>query len=531
MTYRRISTIPPKILSLKSSNAFNFGDGDAATPVLRDVSWTINDGESWAVVGSSYKDAVINLLTGHLRISPSPPVGLYPFLSQLDPPSDSHDSVALVSFATRLKAAGGAFYDFSARYGALRDEERITLRESLYASASIQDREGKNILQELAERLDLTRLLDLPLVALSNGQTRRARILSGLLKRLPVLILDEPFTGLDVQNRPRLSNLLKDMHEARNPRVIIALRPQDPIPDWISHIAVALQSTIVTGERSAAGVEEALHKLLSAPKHHRTEGSVPSNEASFRRASPQKKDVIVMKGVNVSYSTRHILKDVNWTIREGDRWQLQGANGSGKTTLTSLLTGAHPQSYIQSHLHIFSQPRSDIATVTLQQLIGHVSPELFNAFPRRLSGPGALTVKEAIASGFDGNYVYRRRTQAEDERIGEMVDKLGPGAETGNDKDNEIWLDRAFATLPPGEQSLALLIRALVNRPKLIILDEVFAGMDDAMVLRTRQYLREDLGDDQAVVFVGHWESEVPWSIGEGLRVMKMEDGHAFEVD
>jgi ABC-type uncharacterized transport system ATPase subunit len=123
-------------------------------------------------------------LTGDLRISPPPPDGLYPFLNG----RDIHETVSLVSFATRLGTAGGAFYDFTARYGALRDEDKLTLRDSLEGSSSL-DR-----LSTLAAELDLERLLHLPLVALSNGQTRRARILRALLRSPKLLILDEPFS-------------------------------------------------------------------------------------------------------------------------------------------------------------------------------------------------------------------------------------------------------------------------------------------------------------------------------------------------
>ena len=67
----------------------------------------------------------------------------------------------------------------------------------------------------------------------------------------------------------------------------------------------------------------------------------------------------------------------------------------------SLLTGDHPQSYTQKHLHLFSKPRSRTPTPQLHSLIGVLSPELFDAFPRR---PG-VTAWEAVGTGFDGGFV------------------------------------------------------------------------------------------------------------------------------
>jgi ABC-type molybdenum transport system ATPase subunit/photorepair protein PhrA len=124
--------------------------------------------------------------------------------------------VYLVSFAHRPRASGGAFYDYTARYGAVRDEDCLTLRQSMFPEESglIRDSvksfivdqsstredailraEGRRQrFEDLTEKLGLKDLLDLPLVALSNGQTRRARIVKALLEQPDILLLDEPLS-------------------------------------------------------------------------------------------------------------------------------------------------------------------------------------------------------------------------------------------------------------------------------------------------------------------------------------------------
>jgi len=227
----------------------------------------------------------------------------------------------------------------------------------------------------------------------------------------------------------------------------------------------------------------------------------------------------------ISYSGAKVLKSINWTVCAGDRWHLKGANGSGKTTLCSMITGDHPQSYTQSHLHLFGRPRKNIATVQLQRKIGISSPEIFAAFPRRL-GPGALTARDAIATGFDGTYAYRKRAEQEEERLDEIIGALG----SGKNKEAKIkWAEGVFATLSPGEQSLVLFMRALVASPRLVILDEAFAGMDDATIIRCSEHLRLRLGAHQAVVMVSHWEDEIPWR-GDNLRRYLIEDGVGSEI-
>jgi ABC-type sugar transport system ATPase subunit len=128
-------------------------------------------------------------------VYPAPPKGIFPFLISLNPPRDIYNAVSIVSFATRLRSSGGAFYDFTARYGALRDEERITLRESLLSGHTKNGAPiGSPAVEEMSEHLQLRGLLDIPLIALSNGQIRRARILRELLERPKVLVLDEPLS-------------------------------------------------------------------------------------------------------------------------------------------------------------------------------------------------------------------------------------------------------------------------------------------------------------------------------------------------
>ena len=104
--------------------------------------------------------------------------------------------VAFRSAGTR--GTGGAFYDYTARYGAVRDEDGRTLRDSLSSGVLDADgvgEEGKGgRLEELVDKLGLRDLLDLPLIALSNGQTRRARIARAVMKTPEVLLLDEPLS-------------------------------------------------------------------------------------------------------------------------------------------------------------------------------------------------------------------------------------------------------------------------------------------------------------------------------------------------
>lgn len=202
-----------------------------------------------------------------------------------------------------------------------------------------------------------------------------------------------------------------------------------------------------------------------------------------------------------------------------------------------------------------------------------ISPEMFDAFPRRHPG---MSVWEAVTTGFDGGFVPRTRdassharkmgglewVDVNDEEIDLLVSPIQLPKESGREEKKEeirqwrisrcwevlqclgpaSWMpnrrssqrlefSRAFAMLPftslsPGEQRLVLLMRALVGRPPLVLLDEAWSGMDDNVIAAVRRYLRgeildtdfkgrlrvlEGVDDTQAVVCVTHWEEEVPW--------------------
>lgn len=135
------------------------------------------------------------------------------------------------------------------------------------------------------------------------------------------------------------------------------------------------------------------------------------------------------------------------------------------------------------------------------------TPEIFAAFPRRL-GHGAMTVRDAIGTGFENTYSYRPLNAEQVVAREELISRLAPGL---TDDEKREWSLKPFAALPAPEQSLALFMRTLVAKSPILILDEVFGGMDDQMIKTCSDYLRENIGQDQAVIFVSHWEHEVPW--------------------
>lgn len=177
----------------------------------------------------------------------------------------------------------------------------------------------------------------------------------------------------------------------------------------------------------------------------------------------------------------------------------------------------------------------------VQQNIGHISPEVLNSFPRKWDSTG-LTVQDvrrlappcpvpfhsppslspqSIVTGFESVFAYRKPTASQQASLTALLKSFAHPALTPS------FLTRLFASLTPGEQSLVLLLRALVKSPKLLVLDEPFAGMDAETVRISRRYLDERVGDDVAVVLVTHFDEEVLESV---TKVARLEVGRIVEV-
>ena len=119
----------------------------------------------------------------------------------------------------------------------------------------------------------------------------------------------------------------------------------------------------------------------------------------------------------------------------------------------------------------------------------------------------------------------------------DVIRALGPAAWRGmpqgedEKKEAQAFAQRPFTDLSGGEQSVVLLMRALVGRPPLVLLDEAWAGMDEGMVEAARVYLREGgLEDGQACIVVSHWEEEVPWGPEQGVQRYRLDEGKGERI-
>jgi ABC-type molybdenum transport system ATPase subunit/photorepair protein PhrA len=245
--------------------------------------------------------------------------------------------------------------------------------------------------------------------------------------------------GLDPATTESISSLLRDVAYRCSPRVMISLRPQDTIPEWITHVLILdnhriafsgpkkdfyKQATKASGmSTSAANKARMSLRWLFAPgglfelQRYQFIDDKKTKVAQFSKSNigvadptaltqitQDGKPVIEMEGVHVQYGEKVVLGNWKqivrgkkgakpglwWRVRQGQRWAVLGANGSGKTTLLSVITSDHPQAYAQP-VRMFGQSRlpergrPGISIFDLQARMGHSSPEIHAFFPRQLS--------------------------------------------------------------------------------------------------------------------------------------------------
>lgn len=347
------------------------------------------------------------------------------------------------------------------------------------------------------------------------------------------------------------------------------MRAHDPLPDWITHIALLTpEGALRTGPR-----EELISHITPPPTtaQHHPNIQTKTDKHVEHPVGSSKPPLVSLTNLTLHppSSPRPLLSSLTWDIHPGSRWHLTGANGSGKSTLLALLTGHHPLSYTfpVSALSLFGRERAEWRGGQLGRMVGWVGAEVGGVWRARRAGRARAeeVVRDGFGGGLSGGGWGEDESQEERklrrERTKEIVRALGPLAwraaaaeletgdaetawayfressanaedESGLSEEEATFLSTPFSALSPGAQSLVLMMRALVSRPPLLLLDEPWAGMSAPMLHAARRYLttrRSEEGgaglhDEQAVVLVTHWEDEVPWQREEGRR-FRLEDG------
>jgi len=312
---------------------------------------------------------------------------------------------------------------------------------------------------------------------LSSGELRKILIINQLLDLPDLLILDNPFIGLDAPSRTALAGTLRAIPDSGTS--VMLLTPDNDIDFADHHI------TVNAGTVGATPPEPTPH---GAPA-----GTLPGHAPQ-----PYSGTVVELDNCSVAYGNRTIISDLDWTVRAGETWALTGPNGSGKSTLLSLIAADNPQAY-RNRITLFGRRRGTGESIwDIKRRIGYVSPEMHMYFNGGLS-----TVESIVAHGLHD-------TVGEFTRISESERKLA--REWLGALDMTAIADRPFNALSAGEQRLTLLARTFVKRPQLLILDEPLHGLDATNRQRVGEIV-DRMTSDSTTIYVTHNPCELPTAV------------------
>ena len=360
------------------------------------------------------------------------------------------------------------------------------LLENAYRLAGEDTKERRALQQQLYRMFHMEELLDKYIITLSSGELRKFQLTKTLFANPRLLIMDNPFIGLDAQTRDQLKELLQTLVSEHDIEIMLVMSKTDDIPDFVTDITAMsdYQEQIPPHVLS----EEKRRALLELPYH--------DNDYDCQR-------VVDMHNVSIRYGTRMILKDLNWTVMNGERWALSGQNGSGKSTLLSLVCADNPQSYA-CDITLFDRPRGSGESIwDIKRHIGYVSPEMHRSYKRDLP---AIRI---VASGLmDSIGLYAVPDKDDYDKCRWWMDMFGIGD----------LAERRFLQLSSGEQRLVLLARAFVKDPQLLILEEPLHGLD----LWNRRLTKDIIETfcqrrNKTMIMVTHYESELPEGITNKL--------------
>ncbi|MBC8951886.1 molybdate ABC transporter ATP-binding protein ModF [Xenorhabdus sp. PB62.4] len=370
---------------------------------------------------------------------------------------------------------------------------------------------------ELTNYFGIKDLLSRRFKYLSTGEVHKVLLCQALMADPDLLILDEPFDGLDTYARGQLSQLLESL-AAKGITLVLILTRFHELPDFVEQIGVLADCHLtLAGEKQSILAESLIAQLA----HSEGLKNIHLPETDEYRADeqlPTDQPLVSMRNVIVQYNDKPILHGLNWQVNPDEHWQVIGENGAGKSTLLSLITGDHPQGY-SNELILFGRQRGSGETIwDIKRYIGYVSNSIHLEY--RVS----ISVRNVILSGFfDSIGLYQAVSDRQQQLADEWLNLLGLSGETATSP---------FHSLSWGQQRLVLIARALVKHPALLILDEPLQGLDPLnrqLVLRFIDIMIAN-GDTQ-LLFVSHHQEDAPECITHRLRFIPDGDVYRYETD
>lgn len=482
-------------------NTIHLKDAVVRNPQVRldaPVSLDLGADEHIALVGpnGAGKSLLVDMLTGKYPLREGELTYDFSPLAS----TSVYENVKYLAFRDTYGSADGAYYQ--QRWNVHDQDDFPVVRDLL------GDTSDEALRQGLLQLFQLEPLLDKKIILLSSGELRKFQLTKTLLTAPRVLILDNPFIGLDAEARQLLVALLEQLAELGTLQLVLVLSMLDDIPSFITHVVPVEQRRVGVKQTREAYLDDfrrrdeerkAEEEALAESLRKRIL-SLPHSGADFNAD-----EVVKLNRVSIRYGSRTILKELDWTVYKGEKWALCGENGAGKSTLLSLVCADNPQSYA-CDIALFGRKRGTGESIwEIKKHIGYVSPEMHRAYLKN------LPAIEIVASGLhDSIGLYKRPRPEQMDICLWWMDIFGIAH----------LHDRPFLQLSSGEQRLALLARAFVKDPELLILDEPLHGLDTYHRRRVKSIIEAFCcRPGKTMIMVTHYAEELPSVITHRLEL------------
>ena len=443
--------------------------------VLRDVTWQLQRGEHWGVVGEngSGKSTLLGLIAGTVWPAPERGIRRYDFGAGVETDAvRARSEIVLVGHELQDRYAR-LNWNFTALDVVLSGIYRTDVPRRRPAEGQ------RERAQQVLRRLGVAELASRRFLELSRGEQRRVLIARGVAFEPTVLLLDEPASGLDTAARQELAAMLELV--ARECTLVCAAHAPEDLPVFIErYLQIDAGRATAVDRRArdgAAGAHPAPARATAAQRRSQ----------SGATASPDPTPLIALEHADAWLAGRRVLHDVTWRLMPGEHWLVTGANGSGKSSLLRVMHGQlRPALGGSVSWPALGNPRN---VWQLRREIAWVSPELQAAYRY------PSTVRACIASGFTSSIgATRRPTADEAARVEQLLDELTL----------RPLADRLLSTLSYGQARRALLGRMLANRPRVLLLDEPWEGLDAPMADLLNTTLEKVAADGTQLVCASH---------------------------
>lgn len=424
--------------------------------VLHNLTWELLPGEHWAVVGAngSGKTSLLKLIAGNLWPAPQSGTRRYDFGGDLQ--------IDAVKALSRITLVGHELQDRYTQLGWNFDATDVVLSGIFKTDVPRREAEARERVRarEILRHLGLSHLAERPFLELSRGEQRRVLVARALGFEPRILLLDEPAAGLDEKARRLLNEMINQI--AKNVTVLCSYHETKDLPNAINRILRLDGGHVV--ESGILNRRAPIDADLATPM-------IESLPIALTESSPDSATIISVENADIWLDERRALTDITWRLLDGEHWQITGPNGSGKSTFLRLLHGQlRPAVGGSIQFPGIEDPEN---IWTLRQQIAWVSPELQAGYWY------PSTARQCISSGFDSSIGQARRLASTESAL---VEELLGQFELAD------LADRNVKTLSYGQFRRVLIARAVVHKPKVLLLDEPWEGLDPAnLELVTRE--------------------------------------------